>query len=182
MLKRGSESKGAAAAAGAAAIICGWIFFALLWGMVEPWIAFNETSCEILDRRVGLKSDTTTSRRSTSLRGSTTGSTTKTTVEGIPLVAVRFTADGRERIRVGFGTGMEWRPTSDINLVQLGETVPCWHDPEDQSRFTVARTPGIRGIAGLTVLVLVTLGLFLSALPSREAKQQPTGRGENDRS
>ncbi|MEW8506089.1 MAG: hypothetical protein AB2598_05255 [Candidatus Thiodiazotropha sp.] len=169
MLMRGSTSKVSVAAAGAAAIVCGGVFVVLLWGMVEPWVAFDETSCEILDQRIGLKTTTTSTRRVSGHMTSTT------TVTGYPLVAVRLMDQGQEKIRVGFATGMAWHPTSELSLVQLGETVPCWYDPEDNRQFTVVRTPGIRGIAGLIFLSLLTLGLFALTLSLRKDKVQLTG-------
>jgi tetrahydromethanopterin S-methyltransferase subunit F len=41
MLMRDSMNKSGIAIAGVAAIVCGWVFAAQLWGIVEPWVTLD---------------------------------------------------------------------------------------------------------------------------------------------
>jgi hypothetical protein len=170
-LMRRSNSRGVAAAAGSVAIVCAWIFLALFWGMLEPWVAFDKTNCEILDHQVQTK----TTRTSTS-RGSPSSSSY---ISYVPLVAARFMVEGKEQIRIGFATGMESHAPRELDFAPIGETVPCWYDPDDTRRFTVVRTPGLGGIVGLILLALLTVGAVAFALPSRKEEPQAEARTPN---
>jgi hypothetical protein len=141
----------------AAAVACGVAFVTEIAGMVEPWTSFEETSCEILDRRIGLSTWTTST---TGARGQ---SSSTSTIVARPVVAVRFAAQGREWTRVGFATGGGFHPVHELALVPLGAEVPCWFDPDDPTRFTVVRTPGARGLLFLIMLAVSGVALFLAA-------------------
>ena len=106
---------------------------------MRRFVAYEKTSCTLLDKRIILEESTSSSRG-----GGPRGVST-TTDYNKPLVAVRYPAGGRETIAAG-----PPRPTAMLSplakyalreLAQYnrGNTYPCWYDPKQPETFVLAR-------------------------------------------
>jgi hypothetical protein len=142
----------------------------LLTGIVEPWIFFEETSCLILDRRLKSNSTAYYSSSETRLAANNEISTISYVM---PQLAVRYKAKDEELTSVGFTTGNEALSAQDLYQFPLGATVTCWFDPDQPSRFTVNRVPGLGAIASIVLLVVVTVTFFLFARVCSKDQSHP---------
>ena len=152
--RKTSFAAGAAALLGA--LVCGGMTLVLAAGMLEPWFGLDETRCEIHDRRVRLETLRTTSGTGTMARSSYS-----THLE--PVVATSYDADNETITTTGFAIGAATRSVQVLDGLAIGESVPCWYDPDIPTRFTLTRSPGAAGIAGIAVLLacfLVFSGIF----------------------
>jgi hypothetical protein len=75
----------------------------------------------------------------------------------LPMLAVRYSVAGDQWISTGFNANMASRSVSELRNFNIGDTVPCWFDPDDPARFTVVLTPGAAGITGLIMALLCGL-------------------------
>jgi hypothetical protein len=146
-------------------------FLSIFAGMAyDDWrtvSAFQQSSCTILDSRIRVE----TSESSTSTQGRRT---TNTSYE--PLLAMRYTADGREVIGTGYSTGSRLsigRGASTIreaDQFKIGAQVPCWFDPQDPARVMVL--PGFGGAYFFALLPMLLLSAGAYALFSRGRRRR----------
>ena len=138
---------------GALAIVIALGFWTLFGSMAwRDWrsLAWPETTCTVLDRR--LKIETATS--------GTGGS--RTTEYFDKLLALRYQAAGVDTISTGFDTGSRLQIGGGANARQelerwaIGATVPCWFDPEDPRDVVV-----VPGFGGAYLFALFPLPVFL---------------------
>ncbi len=147
----------------ACAIGMSFMLFVFLAGLAEPWVSFQETRCQILDRRIELKETTTTSGGTQRTR------TTRTLVYAVPVAAVRYSVDGQAVVTTGFGTDAVTRSVNEFKHLPLGASVPCWVDPDDPKRFALRRNLNPAAVFG----ILLQLGLILVfALVSRAIRRK----------
>jgi hypothetical protein len=142
-----------------------WSLFAAI--AYDDWrtvTRFRETTCSILDAR--MRAETEGSRAAPRI-----GGVPATTTSYEPLLALRYTADGREVISTGYGTGSRLSiggasgAAREYERWKIGASVPCWFDPDDAGRVVV-----MPGFGGAYLFALFPLPLFaygLWALASR---------------
>ena len=113
---------------------------------------YREAACEVLDTTAPAQVERTRG-------GGTMASFT-------PLVAVRFTDGGVERVGAGFDGPSRLRIGGGRDLLdemqasfRVGANVPCWYDPHDPARIVVKRGPG-----GAYAFAVLPLGLLVAAL------------------
>ena len=141
------------------AALCAGLSVDILWSMIEPGTSFEETSCEIRDRRV-VVTEVTSSTGSTRT-GGTIRSTT--TLQGHPVAAVAIGSGAERRYAVGFSSGFATRSTHELRRFAVGSTVPCWFDPDRPDRFTLVRDTPVSGVVFLVIVLGLTPLLLLLA-------------------
>ncbi len=160
---------GSAASRGAllGAAICWLILLSLVVGAVEPWLTMEETECEVLDRRVRLETTRSTS--------SGTGRSSGSSVYAVPMLAVRYPVAGEQWISTGFNADMGTRTVGELRDFSFGDRVACWFDPDDPTRFTVARAPGVGLVMGviMTLLCALVFTLIHVKLRHRNVRLRP---------
>ncbi|HUE84535.1 MAG TPA: hypothetical protein VMO26_00505 [Vicinamibacterales bacterium] len=171
--RRGEESGsnqrtriGRAVAAGGA-LLCLVVAGDLVGSMAEPFVRFEETTCELLDRRV----------LSTLVEGTPTPRTGRRdrTVQPHPLVAVAIVTGGERLVTAGWSTSNASHLVHELRATQIGSMTRCWIDPDDPRRFTVLRTPSLGGLVGLALLLAVAVPLFLIAWRFGRGRGEPAG-------
>lgn len=98
--------------------------------------SFKETDCVLLDKKIVIDKVARTP-------GNIQGNDTKYIV---PLVAVRYIADGHEVVVVGqpnpatIRSPIEKFAIRALSDYKLGQSYPCWYDPQDIKRFVLFRS------------------------------------------
>lgn len=106
---------------------------------IRRFVAYEKTSCILLDKRIILEEGRSTSR------APGPGRLTHTTVYNEPLVAVSYPVRGRQIVAAGMP-----RPTSllspldkyalrELAQYERGRAYPCWYDPMHPETFVLAR-------------------------------------------
>jgi type IV secretory pathway VirB2 component (pilin) len=149
-------ARGTGPLAGALAIVIALGFWTIFASMARrDWrsLAWPETTCTVLDRK--LKIETATS-------GTGGSPATRTTEYFDKLLALRYQAAGVDTISTGFDTGSRLQIGGGANARQelerwaIGATVPCWFDPEDPRDVVV-----VPGFGGAYLFALFPLPVFL---------------------
>lgn len=153
--KRSAGLFGPAASALAVTIPLGFlvVFGSMAWRDYRSLTAWQETRCTILGGRLSAQS-TTGSRRST-----TTGIDT---TNYVPVLGLRYLADGVETFSSGYDTGSRigiggrGGRTEELSEWAIGASTPCWYDPADPTDVVV-----LRGFGGAYLFALLPLGLLV---------------------
>ena len=141
-------------AAGAIVLICVVLAGGLVTSIVEPYLRFEPTTCEVLDHRVVITQVAATSNRGRHSTGST-----RPTLQAHPLAAVAMQVQGERRIMAGWNAGAGSRSVSELRAFPIDSTATCWVDPEDPTRFSLVRDPSIADLVGVALCVVVALPL-----------------------
>lgn len=126
-----------------------------VWGMVSSMIApysWESTECTVLDQRIRLETS-----RSTSSSGSNT-----TTTHERPWIAARYATPAGEVVSTGFAASFASASKHDLRDFPIGETFPCWFDPERPEDFALLRKPGLFGILGMLLMTAVAAALIVA--------------------
>ena len=127
------------------------------WASLETW---HETTCTIRDSR--LREGTASSTRpgtSTSAARRPTGTDT-TTYQNV--LALEYVADGTSMVSSGFDTGSRLSigglggALNEFSRWPIGQSVPCWFDPEHPEDVVV-----IRGFGGAYFFAMLPLPLLV---------------------
>lgn len=143
------------------------IFAAMAWRDWRTISAWRQSTCAIVDSR--LRAETTTSRPTDAPRRARTRQTTSYK----PLLALKYSDDETAIVSTGFDTGSRLgiggaqRALEDFSRWPIGNTVPCWFDPDDVGDVVV-----IRGFGGAYLFALFPLPLFIYGLMAIRGRAQ----------
>jgi hypothetical protein len=133
-----------------------WTLFAAMavrdYRSLRDW---HEASCVIRDSRLRPGSAAPAERPPS-------GGARRETTTYAPLLALEYSADGRQMMSTGFDTGSRVSiggvggALEEFSRWPPGSTVPCWFDPEQPEDVVV-----VRGFGGAYLFALFPLPLFL---------------------
>jgi hypothetical protein len=149
--------------------LCGLIFslsFQVLLEGIRAVRSYEETTCTVLDRRL-FPHET--------IRANPGTTRSRTEITYFPMLALRYAADGQERISEGFATGMV--NEGDLRDFRLGGQYPCWYDSENHRRIVVKRSLNPVWVGLLVSPLLVGLGaliVIIRELRHRKRDESPS--------
>jgi Protein of unknown function (DUF3592) len=127
------------------------IFGTMAWRDYQSLTRWPQTSCTIVGGR--LSAQTTT--RSPSRTG-------QDTTNYVPVLGLRYEANGRETFSSGYDTGSrlgiggQGGRTKELTEWTIGSAVPCWYNPDDPLDVVV-----LKGFGGAYLFALIPLPVFL---------------------
>lgn len=139
------------------ALVCFGLAILQAWQLAQPFVAFDPAQCTVLDRRA--QPYTIEAQRRTGLEQRLRTPRGRARLEYAPIAAVRIETGAETVYASGFASGTALHPLSALREFPLGASLPCWVDPAQPTRFTLLRTPSVRGSIGLALLLFVSLAL-----------------------
>jgi uncharacterized repeat protein (TIGR01451 family) len=151
-----------------------WTIFAGLarrdWASLQTW---RETTCTIRDSR--LRGETSASRPPGTTTTAAQRPTTTQTTTYQNVLALEYAVGGKAMVSSGFDTGSRLSigglggALNEFSRWPIGQTVPCWFDPEHPDDVVV-----IRGFGGAYFFALFPLPLFVYAVRAITRPRQYT--------
>jgi len=144
---------GPGAAVAAVMIALGFwsIFGVMAWRDYQSLTRWPETACTILGGRLSAETTTRTGTRPGT-----------DTTSYVPVLGLRYAANGRETFSSGYDTGSRLGiggrggRTEELAGWTVGVEVPCWYNPDDPLDVVV-----LRGFGGAYLFALIPLPVFL---------------------
>ena len=147
---------GAAAAAVTMAIGFWAMFGAMAWRDYQSLWSWPQTTCTILGGRLSAQATTRASRTS----GTAQQRTDETNY--VPVLGLKYEADGKETYSSGYDTGSrigiggQGGRAEELSRWTVGGTTPCWYNPSDPLDVVV-----LNGFGGAYLFALFPLPVFL---------------------
>ncbi len=123
--------------------------------LVRPYLSYEESEALILDRRYYLDHTTSTDSR---------GRTSSRLIH-VPILAAQYSTTNGEVVSTGPASDQFFRET------KLGDTVPCWYDPDDPRRFTVVREFSFITVFAICFMAIMSLALVWVAFWKRRESE-----------
>jgi hypothetical protein len=134
-----------------------WIVFgAMAWRDYRSLTSWPQTTCTILGGRLSAQGTTRASRTS----GTAQGRTDETSY--VPVLGLKYVADGQETYSSGYDTGSrigiggQGGRTDELSRWVVGGTTPCWYNPADPRDVVV-----LNGFGAAYLFALLPIPVFL---------------------